>query len=136
VNKPWGEGCGATYPDGRPANLSEANWQWSRYAESPWGSGGVRGGNLDCDMPESYAVATTSTVGSWLVWDVSRMATLWVKSPTTNFGVKLSQDDMNTTHYPTPSGYRGGILQFASRNHENPNWRPILAIVAYPPWPP
>jgi hypothetical protein len=129
----WGEGCGATYPDGRPANLGEANWQWAKYAEVPWVSGGLRGGEADCEMPESFAVATTSTVGTWVAWDVARMVNRWVKSPSTNFGIKLSQDDMNTTHYPTASGYRGGILQFASRNHENPNWRPILAIVAYRP---
>lgn len=138
INRDWTEGC-ATGNDGRYANLDEANWWFARMALSNWASGGLRGGALDCDMPESYADLTTNTRATYVTWDVTEMTADWVANPASNYGVKLSQDDQNTTHYPmtwwaiNQPSYAGGICDLRSRNHGTANSRPMLIILAYRP---
>ncbi len=135
VNKAWGEGRGITNADGTYANKGEASWYWARAAESPWAGGGLRGGALDQDMPESSADATTNTIGTWLVWDVTQMATKWVAFPSSNNGMRLSQEASNTTAtIPNHWGWTPGVCNFTSRNSGTVANRPILAIKAYVPF--
>jgi hypothetical protein len=132
INRPWNEGRGRG-ADGPYVISGEVSWIWNQAFISQWASWGLRGGALDQEMPESYRDCSAATVGKWNVWDVSTMATQWVKSPSTNFGIHLSQDDQNTTHYPYPTGYCSGIFNFASAQSGTAAIRPMLAVVAYKP---
>ncbi|MCX8038432.1 MAG: DNRLRE domain-containing protein, partial [Candidatus Sumerlaeia bacterium] len=133
VNRSWSEGRGSGAADGTYANLGEASWFWAKAAQSPWGSGGLRGGAADCDMPESSVIVSSSTINTWVKWDVTRMVANWVASPSSNNGVKISQDDRNTTGYPTTYGVVPGIVQFTSRNNSTVAQRPLLVVLAYQP---
>ncbi len=133
INRAWSEGRGSGAPDGTYANLGEASWFWAKAAQSPWASGGLRGGAADCDIPESHADISSGTINTWITWDVTRMAAAWVASPSSNNGIKISQDDQNTTHYPTAYGVVPGIVQFTSRNSGTAARRPLLVVLAYQP---
>jgi len=139
INRDWSEGCASVGGvDGRPSNLGEVNWWWAKCWQSPWAIGGIRGGAFDCDVPKAYVDASSYTAGSFLTWDITPYVMQWVSSPSQNFGVKLSQDDQNTTHYPFPNaahptwgpGYQQGVVTWGSSEWATVTQRPILAIYA------
>jgi len=135
VNRPWSEGRGIG-TEGSYANLGEACWNASRAYLSPWTSGGGRGGAFDTDIPKFLALVSSSTVGTWVSWDVTEMAIRWGWSPSSNYGLRLSQDGQNTTHWPVTwpgwpgQRYAAGYCDFYSKDHSNPMQRPMLAVFA------
>jgi len=122
--KSWGEGTGGDM-DGRIAVTGEVNWWWARRNEQRWQMGGARG-PTDIAPPESSAQVSQSTLNTWIEWDVTQMARLWVGNPTANCGVRLAQDP--TVGTSATMWIRGLPGFYSSEYATNPDLRPTLFV--------
>ena len=122
--KNWGEGAGGDM-DGRIAVAGEVNWYWARQDLERWQYGGARG-PTDMAPPESSAIVSQATLGTWIQWDVTQMTRDWVQNPLNNFGLKLAQDPAVGT---SATMWIRGLPGFYSSNYAtNPNLRPMLVV--------
>ncbi|MBN1422739.1 MAG: DNRLRE domain-containing protein [Planctomycetes bacterium] len=141
VLKAWNEGQG-TGVDGTEAQAGEATWRWARAGEETWDVDSdiwlgtdypddQRGGAYGpTDIDTSEAILSSDEYGdvpgTWVAWDVTPFAKGWVADPSTNHGVKITQNPGNN-----PSvDYVAGGYDFASSNNPTAYLRPILILKA------
>lgn len=123
----WIEGNGAGDHNGRAALSGEVTWYWARFNLERWAIGGAYG-SADMAAPESSAIASSSTLGTWVEWDVTQMVRAWADSSSPNFGLKLTQDNVVGTSGTWVIGY----ADFYSGQYATDlSVRPILAVRAY-----
>jgi len=124
----WTEGAGGD-GDGRNAVNGEVNWYWVRHGQERWEMAGARG-PTDMAAPESLAQVSTSTLNTWIEFDVTQMVREWARNPQSNFGLKLAEDNAVGT---SATLWARGFPGFRSRDYGNPSFRPMLAIRGYVP---
>ncbi|MBN1420377.1 MAG: DNRLRE domain-containing protein [Planctomycetes bacterium] len=137
VLKKWNEGRG-TGVDGDIAQPGEVTWRWARAGEETWDvdsaiwdgtdyADDTRGGAYgpaDIAAPEALSTVYGSTGGRWARWPVTNMVREWIADPSTNFGMKVTQNPGNN-----PSAdYIPGGYDFFSRNYGNAGFRPMLLV--------
>jgi hypothetical protein len=92
--------------------------------------GGARG-PTDMMPPESSAQVSTSTINTWVEWDVTQMAREWMQNPANNVGLKLTQDSAVAT---SATAWVIGYPDFYSRDYTTDlSLRPLLVVRAYVP---
>ena len=74
-------------------------------------------------FPASVSYEDSATVGGtdfrWIVWDVTEQVEDWIENSCDNYGFAL---------IASPSGLNDNAFRFASRQHTNTEYRPILQI--------
>lgn len=146
ILKPWAQGtsttAGGVDGDDTPDNSGEVTWNSTGF--ELWQAMGAEG-------PEDIAPTESVTffdpaVGGWTWFNVTDSVNLWLADPSTNHGVKISQEmypeeflepdlvlpDGKVVYRGAPvaqsSGFVGGAHNFISSENTNAELRPKLVI--------
>lgn len=124
ILKKWAEGL-KTGVDGESAEDNTEQVTWNSTGYELWEAIGAEG-PTDVSPVESTTYFQP-VPGSWVWFDVTKMAREWIANPSTNFGVKISQEtDNDPTNAPTY--YVVGCYDFVSRDHFEYEQHPQLTI--------
>lgn len=124
ILRKWAEGeeegvDGVSAPD----NTEEVTWNSTGY--ELWEAIGAEG-------PTDVGPVESSTYfecvpGAWIWFDVTKMSREWIAEPSTNFGVKISQEtDNDPTN--TPTFYVVGCYNFVSKENDDITHHPQLVV--------
>ena len=108
LTRPWVEGTGTFSPtisDGASRTMAEPGVPWT-----------TAGGDYDAAVKATYTTPAASLVGTWVELDVKNLVTDWVTGAKPNYGLMLKADATRRD------------IDFASRNHADPNLRPKLVV--------
>ncbi|MGC9328211.1 MAG: hypothetical protein ACP5I1_11295 [Candidatus Hinthialibacter sp.] len=145
ILKPWGEGTGSGNADGADTPDNSGAVTWNSTGFELWQAIGAEGPE-DIAPPESEIVFDPA-VGGWTWFDVTESVNIWLADPSSNNGVKISQEAYPETFLepdltlpdgtvvysagPTdsPTGFAAGAHNFvSSENNDHPDLRPILVM--------
>jgi hypothetical protein len=145
ILKPWAEGDAAEGVDGTDAPDNSGAVTWNSTGFELWQAMGAEGPE-DIAPPESETVFDPA-VGGWTWFDVTESVNMWLADPSSNNGVKISQEAYPETFLdpdltlpdgtvvysagPTdsPTGFAAGAHDFiSSENTDHPDLRPKLVM--------
>jgi len=131
----WGEGVGCC-EDGPAAGEGEASWNNAKAGAAPfaWGMPGAYG-TSDIFVPEAVDDVSAVYGGTASVWvpfsapGFTPIVQTWLDDPTTNFGVKITQNPVALLPESPAPTYVPGIFGFDSSEYANDvTLRPILIL--------
>ncbi len=131
VLKSWDEGDGGDVDagsnvDGVDTPDNSGAVTWNSTGSELWEAIGAEGPS-DVGPVISTTFFDASIPGHWVWVDVTDAARKWIADPSTNNGVKISQETDNIPENP-PSVYVDGAYNFVSSDNEQVNLRPILQL--------
>jgi hypothetical protein len=122
LRRPWGEGRGLVAPLLQPDDVS---WTYSAFPDT-WairgaGSASDTAAGADRAATPLVRLVPTNQVGHVTRWSSRALVEAvkrWITQPGSNHGVLLRADDESLRH----------ILNLASREHDDPSFRPLLVV--------